>query len=581
MLAGQPPFTGPTVESVVHQHLASEPRSVTELRSSVPSNVDQVVRRSLAKAPADRHATAVEFAESLARADVTSAAPQPVISRGPSRKWLVLAVVVAVIAIAAASMLRRPGSVSNNDRPTLAVLPFENLGAPEDEYFADGLTEEMTSRLAEVSGLGVVSRTSAMRYKDPDKSLREIAQELGVAYVLEGTVRTDRRPDGTGQVRVTPQLIRAEDDFHLWTDRYTADLTPGEIFSVQATIAEQVAAALDVTLLGSERAAIEAVPTDNPDAYDAYLLGRFYWNRRSAENLLRATDYFQRAVALDPEYANAHVGLADTYSLYGYYVVRDLSPANAYAQAEESARRAIAIDSSMAGAWASLANILTYGAWEWEAADSAFRRAIALDPEYPVARYWFAEHLLIVGRIDEAIAQAQRAVELDPASPVAHHILGTAVLYDGRFDEAVVHEQASVDLVPDFFFGRGGLSWALAFAGRIEESADQLERLGWPAELVAGLDEFMTRSAPDSGLTNLVNRHELQAREQRLPYAGPWFFAMLYAWLETNDIAFARLQEAYAERSEAMLFNMRHPLFDPIRSDPRYVELMGRMGLRP
>jgi Flp pilus assembly protein TadD len=394
-------------------------------------------------------------------------------------------------------------------------------------------------------------------------------------------VRTDRSPDGTGQVRVTPQLIRAEDDFHLWTERYTASLVPGEIFSVQASIAEKVASALDVTLLGSEREALETAPTDDPEAYDAYLLGRFYWNRRNAADLLRATDYFQRAVTLDPSFAEAHVGLADTYSLYGYYLVRDLSRAEAYERAEESARRAIGLDSTNAAAWASLANILTYGAWEWEAADSAFRRAIALDPEYPIARYWFAENLLIVGRIDEAKAQAQRATELDPASPVAHHILGTALVYDGQYDEAVLHEQASVELVPGFIYGRGGLTWALAFAGRIDEAMLQLRLLAWPPEFAEMLDRLMTKAASDTGIVSQISRFEQWAAAQQLPFAGPEFFAMMYAWVEESDSAFARLEDAYGRRSEVMLFNMRHPLFDPIRSDPRYAEFMQRMGLAP
>jgi tetratricopeptide (TPR) repeat protein len=412
-------------------------------------------------------------------------------------------------------------------------------------------------------------------------SLREIAEELGVAYVLEGTVRTDRGPDGAGQVRVTPQLIRAQDDSHLWTERYTASLAPGEIFSVQATIAEQVATALDVTLLGSERAALEAAPTDDPAAYDAYLLGRFYWKRRTPADLQRAAEYFRRAVALDPDFAEAHVGLADAYSLYAYYEVPDLSRADAYTAAEVSARRAIGLDRNLAGAWASLGNILTYGAWEWEAADSAFRRAIALDTEYAVARYWYADLLLIVGRIDEAIAQGERAVALDPASPVAQHVLGTALAYDGRYEEAIAREQASIDLVPEFAFGRSGLAWVLALHGRSDEAEREFLRLNWPAGLAANIAQFLADPTLGAGFIAEVSQFERDARDRGLAMAPPSFFGALYGVVGANDSAFARFEQAYTQRSEFLPFNMRHPMLDPIRSDPRYDELMRRMGLAP
>ncbi|MCH7876065.1 MAG: protein kinase, partial [Gemmatimonadetes bacterium] len=278
MLAGQPPFTGPTVESVIKQHLTAEPPNVTAMRPAVPADIVGVLARALAKTPADRFSPVGVFVEALAKREsavVATAAPAAEATTPIGRKPGLLRVAVGIVALATVFIvvlrILPGGSPAASEVPRLAVLPFSNLGSPEDEYFADGITEEITSRIAEISGLRVISRQSVIQYKGSDKTLKQIGEELSVSYVLEGTIRTDRAPDGSGQVRVTPQLIRVSDDAHLWTNRYTANLVPGEIFGVQEQIANQVAQALDVTLLEPERQRLAARPTDNLEAYD-YLL---------------------------------------------------------------------------------------------------------------------------------------------------------------------------------------------------------------------------------------------------------------------------------------------------------------------
>jgi serine/threonine-protein kinase len=259
MLAGEAPFTGPTVESIVHQHLTASPAFVTARRPTVPAEVAEALEKALAKTPADRFSMATEFADALVVVGTAQrAGTRPVAGAARRRRSAIAYSGIAILAaIGAYTVISRtlgpPELAVAAETPKLAVLPFDNLGSPEDEYFADGITEEITSRIAEVSGLRVISRQSAIQYKDSEKTLREIGEELSVDYVLEGTIRTDRAPDGSGQVRVTPQLIRVSDDAHLWTDRYTAALEPGQIFQVQSEIAEQVAGALDVTLLEPER----------------------------------------------------------------------------------------------------------------------------------------------------------------------------------------------------------------------------------------------------------------------------------------------------------------------------------------
>jgi serine/threonine-protein kinase len=574
MLGGQPPFTGPTAESVIRQHLAAEPPSISNIRPAVPANVTNTIARALRKVPADRFGSAAELAEALAG---TEAAPPVLAVR--RRMWPIGLAAVAVVAVLALRLLWPGAAVAH--RPMLAVLPFENLGTAADEYFADGITEEMTSRLAEISGLGVVSRTSAIRYKGSDKSLREIADELGVAYVLEGTVRTERGEDDTGRVRVTPQLIRVSDDTHLWTERYTASLTPGEIFSVQAEIAERVAGALNVTLLSPERRALRETLTLDREAYDAYLLGRFHWAKRTRDDLLRATAHFERAIQRDPGFAEAHVGLADTYALYPYYRVGGMSRDEAYRRAEAAARRATELDGNLAAAHASLGNILTYGAWRWDEADAQFRRAIELDPAYPVARYWYAELLMIAGRLDEALRQATRAVELDPASPVARHNLAAAYACSGHADEAIATERETVQLEPDFIYGRSMLGFFLALSGAYDEALPELLAAGWAPVLAEAFIAATRDTANRRQLLEAVGRFEREASAERGAFVSPAGMAILYHAAGARDSVFRRFEDAVERRSEIFLYNIRLPYFDSLRSDPRYIDLMQRIGLEP
>ena len=385
MLVGEPPFTGPNAQAIIAKTLTGDVPPLAGRRSTVSASLDRAVIRALARVPADRFATAGKFATALKGLATTEATGAPL--RAPTgrlRPALAGAGIVAIAVVAWFFTRSELPTPADGDRPSMAVLPFENLGAPENEYFADGMAEEMISQLAEISGLLVRSRTSTLQYKGTTKTLTEIGGELRVDYVLEGTVRTDRSPDGTGQVRVTPQLIRVSDDTHLWTDRYTASLGPGEVFAVQAEIAEQVAAALNVTLLGDERDALGAAPTVNQKAYDTYLLGRYQWNQRTPATLLAAAEQFQRAIELDPTFAEAVVGLAETYAVFEPLAVPGYQGGEGYALAAAAARRAIALDSTLVGAHATLGYALTFGEWDWDAAESAFDRALALDPEYAV-----------------------------------------------------------------------------------------------------------------------------------------------------------------------------------------------------
>ncbi|HJU64018.1 MAG TPA: serine/threonine-protein kinase, partial [Gemmatimonadaceae bacterium] len=353
MLAGEPPFTGPNPRAVMAKRLREPVPSISDARESVPAPLERALRKALAVVPADRYATPADLAMALNESITTE--ETPVVATPPAtpparplwkvrRDGLVALLLVAMVLLVMAAgirwMYRVARGDSDGERKMLAVLPFKNLGEPGDQYFADGLTEEITSRLASLSGLSVISRTSADRYRASTKSLKEIAGELGAGYVLEGSVRWERTQDGRGRIRVTPQLIRVRDDSHLWATQYDAELT--EVLKVQAAIAEQVTSALDVALRDTERRTLVEVPTQNSEAYDYYLRGNEYFTRGyERENLLAAVDLYAKAVESDSLFAEAWARLSQAHSaVYWHYHDRSRER---IAMAKEAADRSMAL----------------------------------------------------------------------------------------------------------------------------------------------------------------------------------------------------------------------------------------------
>jgi TolB-like protein len=488
-----------------------------------------------------------------------------------------LAAAAAIVATAVVLTIRTVGTAPPlADRPMLAVLPFENLGEPDDEYFADGVTEEITSRLAEVSGLGVVSRTSALRYRGTTHSLQDIATELGVHYVLEGTIRTDRRAGEAGEVRVTPQLIRARDDTHLWTERYTARLVPGEIFAVQARIAEAVAAALDVTLLADEHTALQREPTADAEALEAYLQGRFHWNRRTADDIQQAAQYFADAVAHDPRYADAHAGLADAYALFPFSQVRSLSRSEAYARAESAARRALALDSTLASAHASLGFALMHGAWNWDDAEREFQRALSQDPDYAKTHYWYAQLLYVAGRFEEALAHANRAVALEPTAPITHHIRGWVLLCMERPDEAEHALRTVLQVEQGFLAAHLGL--ALIGLERDDGDAfvDEATAWGMAPQIARAVTAVRRDSSQQAEVVTLVGESQRTGQP-----ADPATAALVYMLIGAADSAVAWSEQAVTERSEMFTTLIRLPMLRAGFADPRVRDLVRQMGMEP
>jgi len=425
MAAGQPPFTGPTAEALIRQHMVVDAPPVTNFRLAVPAAIAAALRRALAKAPADRFNSVAQFSDALRFGDGGPATARQFVPARNHRRIAALAGAVVVIGFLAGLVLwRRGSSAAPTGAASVAVLPFVDLSPDRtNAYLGDGMAETLINALTNVPGLSVAARTSAFSFRDKAEDVRVIGTQLGVATVLEGSVQ--RMGD---RLRVTAQLIKTADGLHLWSENF--DRSADDIFAVQDEVARAVVTALQGQLVAQSDTAVVAGGTRNPAAYDAYLLGRFYWNKRTTTDMVRAAEYFEKALQADSSYAQAWSGLADSYVLFGpaEYSVPGINQDSILTLAERAARRATVIAPRLGEAYTSLAEILEYrNRWQ-EAADN-FRRGIDLSPRYATGHQWYSYDLMTWNRWDEAIREMERARELDPLSYVI--VVSLAGAYDG------------------------------------------------------------------------------------------------------------------------------------------------------
>ncbi len=459
------------------------------------------------------------------------------------------------------------------DTTSIAVLPLANLsGDSQQEYFSDGMTEALITNLAKIHALKVISRTSAMHYKNSNKPLPEIAAELGVDVIVEGSVL--RAGD---RVRITAQLIHAPSDTHLWAESYERDLT--DVLALQGEVARAIAHKIKVKLTPQEQTRLVGKQTVNPAAHEAYLKGRYFWNQRGP-GLKKSLGCFQQALVHDGDHAPAYAGLADAYALLGFYGY--LPPREAMPKAKEAARKALEIDENLVEAHASLGLVHTIFDWEYPAANRELRRALELNPSYGPAHYWYANLWLLWGRLEEAIAEVQRGLEYDPLSVYMQNFLGVVFLSAQKYPEASKQFQKALELDPSFFVARSALGVAHYFESRFEESVRELQKAiessdrdQWP---VAILGAVYAAVGDQSRARELLM--ELERRRQN-EYVSALDIAKIYTYLDDTDKAFEWLEKAYEERS-ALLFTIDvHPFlpFDSLRSDSRFEDLLLRIGL--
>ena len=480
MLAGQPPFTGPTVESIVRQHMVVEAPPVTNLRPAVPPLVASALQRALAKNPTDRFNPVAQFSDAIGAGSATGSAaavapPQePAAARRASRRGLtiaVLAIAAALVILVASLVARRGGGTSAAKASTIAVLPFADLSPDRaNTFLGDGIAETLINALANVKGLQVTARTSAFSFRDKAADVRDIGRQLGVATVLEGSVQ--RSGD---RLRVTAQLIKTSDGLHLWSQNF--DRPAADIFAVQDEVARAVVSALQLSLAVAADSGGGAGGTRNPQAYEAYLLGRFHWNLRTVEGMVHATDAFKRAVALDSMYALAWTGLADTYALSipTEYGLPGVNRDSILTLGEAAARRAIALAPELGEAQASLGELLAHRGRMSEAL-AAFERGVRLSPAYPTGHQWYAYELMGMDRWEEATREMETAHRLDPLSHVI--TISLAACYDGldRFAEATPLYAQGLAQSPEAWYGWAALASHHLALGHVDSAATAVRR---------------------------------------------------------------------------------------------------------
>jgi TolB-like protein/DNA-binding winged helix-turn-helix (wHTH) protein/Tfp pilus assembly protein PilF len=504
-------------------------------------------------------------------------------------RWYLAAITLVVVSAVVAYMVFRSSRQASPERKImLAVLPFENLtGDPANEYFSDGLTEEMITQLAELqpNRLGVIARTSVMSYKHSDRNIGHVGSQLGVQYILEGSLRESTVPGGTraplsksGSVRITAQLIQVKDQTHIWAQDYDRDL--GDVLTLESEVSGNVAREIQLQLTSQQQDRLTHARPVDPEAHELYLRGRFYWNQRDAASFAKAIECFQLAIVKDPNYAAAYSGLADTYALSGGANL--ITESEAIPRAKAAAEKALAIDANLAEAHASLGLIAPFLDWNWSEAQRHYERAIELNPNYATAHHWYAEgYLMPMGRVDDAIAEIRKARELDPLSAVITVDLGKELFFARRYDEALNELRRGLELDPKFISARNWISDTFLEKGMYLEATAELEKTKTFREESVYVRQTAYLHARMGHRTEA--RAEL-AKALRLSQGKPvssGAVALTYAALGDKDSAFLWLEKAYEGKSSFLTTLKFWTVFDPLRQDPRFVELERRVKLLP
>src|SRR6266446_451296 len=489
-----------------------------------------------------------------------------------ARAWTSAGLALGLVLAASLSWILYSQSQSSPRIRSLAVLPLESLsGDASQDYFADGMTDALIADLAQISALRVISRTSMMTYKRARKPLPEIARELNVEAVVEGTVmRSGER------VRITAQLIQVPDEKHLWAQSYEGDLE--DTLALQNNVARAIAERIRVTLNRREEAALENSKKVNPEAYDAYLKGRYFWNKRTGEGLKKAIDYFDRAIAADPAFARAYSGLADSYALMGDWEYGILPPRDAFPRAKAAASKALALDDNLSEAHTSLAFILDLYEWGWASAEKEYERALALNPGYATAHHWYAWHQMVLGRNGEGIAELTKAESLDPLSLIISADLADALCIARRYDESVQQSQKTIAMDPYFAVAHYQLGQALEQKHKHDEAIAEFRRA---IELSGGNTTFESNLANAYAVSGRKEEamkivKDLESRHSQGSSTDA-SIALIYVGLGDNDRAMTWLNKAYQARFNPSI--LMRPVFDPLRSDPRFQDLLRRIGI--
>jgi TolB-like protein/Flp pilus assembly protein TadD len=500
----------------------------------------------------------------------------PAAAHHKKRAWIYVVVIGGVLSIGLFSLGRysagtRQSQSSALPAKSIAVLPFDNLSRdPNNAYFAEGIQDEILTRLAKVADLKVISHTSTQRFKSAPEDLRQIAKQLGVMNILEGSVQK-----AADQVRVNVQLINGLTDAHLWAETYDRKLT--DIFAVESDIANTIADTLQAKITSSEKTEIAKRPTANSEAYEFYLKGRFFWNKRTGNDLKKSIDYFNQAIAKDPGYALAYAGLADAYVLLSGYA--GARPGDAFPKAKAAAQKALELDNNLAEAHTSLAETLAIYDYDFTRAIAEFKRAIELNPNYATAHHWYGNGpLMTLGRSDEAITEGKRSVELDPLSIINNADLGQNYYMAHRFDEAIDQLHKTIEMEPGFYYAHSYLGQALQakgdLAGAIAEYQKAHELNDDPFSLGLLGNAYAISGKTAEALKILVQLEQIS--KQR--YVAAYSFALVHLGLGHKDEALRWLEKSYEDRAGFDVVSIPHdPLLNALHGDPRFQALVEKI----
>ncbi|MCG8607679.1 protein kinase, partial [bacterium] len=572
MLTGNLPFPGDYEQAVIYAILNEQPDF-----TDIPDEAARVVQKALAKQVQDRYQNAQDLlaeVENLKTGRNTSTEPN---TRPTTKRWAFIVASLAVMALAAflaTFLFNSSGVDSVASTKSIAVLPFTDRSPTKDqEYFGDGMAEAVINALGQIPGLKVSARTSAFQFKGGEDDIQTIGEKLGVAAVLEGSVAKSGN-----KLRVTAQLVKVADGFHLWSDTYDRELT--DIFAIQDDLSRSIVEALRVELSSDETEISRKGHTTNVEAYNLYLKGRYFWNRRTEEGLRKSIDYFQQTIDKDPTYALAYTGLADAYNMLALWQYQP--PREAFPRAKSAAKKALEIDDSIAEAHTALAYVKNYYDWDWPGAERSFKRALALNPNYAIAHHWYSDLLAGLGRHKDARIERDKALELDPLSLIINIASGLNYLYAGQQRQAIRQAKRTLEMDANFIPAHFILFQAHAHNG-FNANAFPPFKVSFSAfyELTDMQQEALEARYEDSGWVGVA--HFMIAKHQELSekrYLSDIWISLFYLMLEDHERSLDYMEKAYEIRNPFLVHLKGLPQFAALREEPRFQAIMKGVGIK-
>jgi len=610
MLAGYPPFTGDTGSDLIVAILDREPARLPEREPPIPLELQRIIRKALSKDREKRYQTIKDLAVDLESLRLelqlsaehqrimssasferpftgqsvqtsrsipintaeqpTEAIPRPFV-KSKSLKWVLAGAAALVLAVAVGAYIY----LNQATKPaidSIAVLPFANVGLdPNTEYIADGITDSIIDGISQLPNLAVIARSSVFRYKGREIDPQAVAKELGVRAVLTGVIT--QRGDS---LSISAELVDASNNHRIWGERYERQLS--DILLVQSDIAKDISESLRSKLTGEEQKRVIKRYTENPEAYQAYLKGRYHWNKRTAADIYKSIEYYNQAIQIDPGYALAYSGLADCYLVLPDY--SDVPSKEAHPKSKAAALEALQLDETLAEAHAALGGVKIDSEWDFVGAENELKRAIELNPNYATAHHWYAQYLSVMGRHEEAVKEIKRAQELDPLSLIINAVLGDTYTKARRYDEAILQLRKTIEMDQNFSRAYRYLGNAYVEKGMFAEAIAAFQTAatlgGEPAEQAAQRATELKAAVAASGAKGYWEKQLEYAKDGKV---SPYGMASIYARLNNKEEALSWLNKAYSERDPYVVYMKIDPQFDSLRSDQRSQDLMRQIGL--